>query len=64
METIRVEAIELLAIVGKCKQIKAEAIELKKTGYDQDLLKIEQLCEAITDVVIEAAKEEYGEVEA
>ena len=64
METIRVDAIELLAIVGKCKQIKAEAIELKHIGHDQYLLKIEKLCEAITDVVIEAAKEEYGEVEA
>ena len=63
METIRVDATELLAIVGKCKQIQADAIVLKATGQDQDLLKIEKLCEAITDVVIEAAKEEYGEVD-
>ncbi|MGB0141508.1 MAG: hypothetical protein ACPF8W_00390 [Luminiphilus sp.] len=64
METIRVDAIELLAIVGKCKQIQAEAIELEETGMHKYFENIEKLCEAITDVVIEAAKEEYGEVEA
>ena len=63
METIRVDAIELLAIVGKCKQIQAEAAELEDTGMHKYCEKIEQLCEAITDVVIEAAKEEYGEVD-
>ena len=39
-------------------------MELKATGHDQDLLQIEQQLEAIIDTVIEAAKAEFGKVEA
>ncbi len=64
MTTIHIEAVDLLAIVGKCKEIKETAVELKATGHDQDLLQIEQHLEAIIDTVIEAAKAEFGKVEA
>ena len=64
MTTIHIESVELLAIVGKCKQIKEAAVNLKATGHDQDLLEIEQRVEAIIDVVIEAARAEFGKVEA
>ena len=63
MTTIHIDTVELLAIVGKCKQIKQTANDLKGTGSDQDLLEIEQLLDAIIDVVIEAAKAEFGKVE-
>jgi hypothetical protein len=63
MTTIHIDTVELLAIVGKCRQIKESAIDLKGTGHDQDLLEIEQLLDAIIDVVIEAAKAEFGKVE-
>jgi hypothetical protein len=64
MTTIHVEAVDLLAIAGKCKEIKDHAVQLKATGHDQELLFIERHLEAITDVVIEAAKAEFGKVEA
>jgi hypothetical protein len=64
MTTIHIEAVDLLAIVGKCKEIKETAVELKHNGHDQDLLQIEQHLEAIIDTVIEAAKAEFGKVEA
>jgi len=64
MTTIHIEAVDLLAIVGKCKEIKETAVELKATGHDQDLLQIERQLEAIIDTVIEAAKAEFGKVEA
>ncbi len=63
MTTIQIDTVELLAIVGKCKQIKQTATDLKGTGSDQDLLEIEQLLDAIIDVVVEAAKAEFGKVE-
>ncbi len=63
METIHIDAVELLAIIGKCKQIKESAIDLKGTGHDQDLLQIEQHLDAIIEVVIDAAKHEFGEVD-
>ena len=64
MTTIHIDTVELLAIVGKCKEIKDHAVQLKATGQDQELLFIERHLEAITDVVIEAAKAEFGKVEA
>ena len=64
MTTIHIEAVDLLAIAGKCKEFKETAVELKATGHDQDLLQIEQQLEAIIDTVIEAAKAEFGKVEA
>jgi hypothetical protein len=64
MTTIHIEAVDLLAIAGKCKEIKETAVELKATGHDQDLLQIERQLEAIIDTVIEAAKAEFGKVEA
>ena len=64
MTTIHIDTVELLAIIGKCKQIKEAAIDLKGTGSDQDLLHIEEHLDAITDVVIEAAKIEFGKVDS
>ena len=64
MKTIHIEALDLLAIAGKCKEIKETAIELKHSGHDHDLLRIEEQLEAIIDTVIEAAKAEFGKVEA
>lgn len=63
MTTIHIEAVDLLAIVGKCKDIKEKAAELSVTGCADALVQIEQHLEAITDTVIEAAKAEYGKVE-
>ena len=64
MKTIHIEALDLLAIAGKCKEIKETAVELKATGHDQYLLRIEEQLEDIIDTVIEAAKAEFRKVEA
>ena len=63
-ETIKVDATELLAIIGKAQTIVHDSRVMYETGLSEYLEKIERSVEAVNDIIIEAAKKEFGEVEA
>jgi hypothetical protein len=60
---MRVDAEDLLAIVGKASEIKRHAPMLRESGSFENEEEIERLADAIIATVIDAARLEHREVE-
>jgi hypothetical protein len=60
---MRVDAEDLLAIVGKASEIKRHTTELKETGSNVSEEEIKRLADAIIETVIDASRLEHREVE-
>tara|TARA_Y100000114_G_scaffold147079_1_gene158468 strand:+ start:456 stop:677 length:222 start_codon:yes stop_codon:yes gene_type:complete len=57
--TMRIDAEDFLAIIGKASDIKRHAPELQESGSFENREEIERLADAIIATVIDAARPSY-----